>query len=262
MVFTREDWIFSTGDRVPVPAGRGVRKRHGHIAHVGLALEIIQHLHELRARRHGVGREDRVAHAGHETVPHAVFDAGVGPAVGVKIGEAIHRIGHIDGRAPQLRAHEGVGRADDHPALLVIRGEGAQAVVERIAEAVARERVERELPVLGRDGVQTEAARGGRELVEADDEILHVLQLRDAHEHLVELLHGVGQLVADAGVEVADLLIDVHEARDVVRLHEVGQLGEQAVEPAQAAERGHAVGRGVSAVVDALAQRVMLRVRE
>ena len=36
------------GDRVPVPAGRGVRKRHGHIAHVGLALEIIQHLHELR----------------------------------------------------------------------------------------------------------------------------------------------------------------------------------------------------------------------
>ena len=135
-------------------------------------------------------------------------------------------------------------------------------MVERIAEAVARERVERELPVLGRDGVQTEAARGGRELVEADDEILHVLQLRDAHEHLVELLHGVGQLVADAGVEVADLLIDVHEARDVVRLHEVGQLGEQAVEPAQAAERGHAVGRGVSAVVDALAQRVMLRVRE
>ena len=34
--------------------------------------------------------------------------------------------------------------------------------------------------VYKRQGVQTEAARGGRELVEADDEILHVLQLRDA----------------------------------------------------------------------------------
>ena len=59
-----------------------------------------------------------------------------------------------------------------------------------------------------RQGVHTEAARGGRELVEADDEILHVLQLRDAHERVIGLLERLGQLVADAGVEVAGLLID------------------------------------------------------
>ena len=131
-------------------------------------------------------------------------------------------------------------------------------MVVRIAEAVARERLERELAVVGRDGIQAEAARGGRELFQADAQILHVFQLGDAHERFIELLECIGQLAAEARIEVVRLLVARNKARNIVRLDEVGQLAEQRIELVEPAQRVCTVGRVVHAVLERLTHRVVL----
>ena len=67
-------------DRVLIPVLCEIGKRR-RAAHLRLALEVIEDLHDLRARRGQLRPEQIVADAGHQLMRHAVLDAVIGPAV-------------------------------------------------------------------------------------------------------------------------------------------------------------------------------------
>ena len=90
---------------------------------------------------------------------HVVQLTWLGAAVGY-ILEGIIRFVRSDGdgSAPKLRSHKRVGCSYDHPALLFVYRECAQAMIERIAKAVSGERIQTQLSVVRLNGIQAEAS--------------------------------------------------------------------------------------------------------
>ena len=147
-------------DGVLIPVGREVGERRA-AGDGRLTLQVIEDLHELRARRHAAGQKRCAADAGHESGGHAVLDALVRPALGVEVREVLIC---PDLRSGQLYGGQGAAAAgvDHHAGQRAVGLNAGHAVVPVMAEGGDDARLRPAAAGVGAGAGQNAVVRAGR----------------------------------------------------------------------------------------------------